>query len=168
MHQFSASELRENYIFFQNFFKNEFAYNVDLPPEYSIRKSLKAFIDDSVIIPHHTLPDTYTLTPAGLKKLKYFSRFLKTYFESYWVILAFLTRSTKNSIRSKTQLKKIQALGTRMYKRREIGQNEALSKINFENAIDYFSSQGIKGSDDKDQLDFYSARVQKYLNHLSS
>jgi len=166
--QFSASELRENYIFFQNFFKNEFAYNVDLPPEYSIRKSLKAFIDDAVIIPHHTLPDTYTLTPAGLKKLKYFSRFLKTYFESYWVILAFLTRSTQNSIRSKTQLKKIQALGARMYKRREIGQNEALSKINFQNAIDYFSSQGIKGSDNKDQLDFYSARVQKYLNHLSS
>ena len=166
--QFSASELRENYIFFQNFFKNEFAYNVDLPPEYSIRKSLKAFIDDAVIIPHQTLPDTYTLTPAGLKKLKYFSRFLKTYFESYWVILAFLGRSTQNSIRGKAQLKKIQALGTRMYKRREINQNEALSKINFQNAIDYFSALGIKGADNKDQIDYYSTRVKKYLNHLST
>ena len=55
-----------------------------------------------------------------------------------------------------------------MYKRKEVERKEALSKINYQNAIDYFVAHGIKGSDDTEKIEYYSETIQKYLNHLSS
>ena len=74
--RFSASELLSRYEFWQDFFKYEFAYDVENRPEFSIRKSIKTFIDNMVVVPHKTLPDTYDITPAALLKLKLFALFL--------------------------------------------------------------------------------------------
>jgi len=164
--QFSSSDLHAGYTFLQEFFKNEFAYDVDKTPEYFARKNIKAFIDDEILIPHPTLPDTYNLTPAGLRKLKLFSSLLKTYFESYWIVLNFFMRYPKKSAGKKERLKKIQARGNRMYKRKEIELNEALSKMNYQNALDYFIYHGIKCSEDTEKIEFYSEAIQKYLTHL--
>ena len=166
--QFSAADIHPGYSFLQEFFKNEFAYDVDKKLEYFVRKNIKAFIDDAILLPHPTLPDTYNLTSAGLKKLKIFSRFLKTPFESYWIVLNYFMRHPLNHDNKKDRLKKIQARGNRMYKRKEVERKEALSKINYQNAIDYFVAHGIKGSDDTEKIEYYSETIQKYLNHLSS
>jgi len=165
--QFSASDLHSGYAFLQEFFKNEFAYDVDKTSEYFVRKSIKAFIDDAILMPHPVLPDTYNLTSAGFRKLKIFSRFLKTPFESYWIVLNFFMRNPQNHINTEDRLKKIQRRGDRMYKRKEIEHKEALSKINYQNAIDYFAAHGIKGSDDTEKIEYYSEAIQKYLSHLS-
>jgi len=164
--QFSASDLHSGYAFLQEFFKNEFAYDIDKTPEYFVRKSVKAFIDETILRPHQTLPDTYNMTPTDLKKLKLFSGFLKTYFESYLIVLNFLMRNPQNSIDAKERLKKIEARGYRMYKRKEIERKEALSKVTYQNAIDFFNSRGVKGSDDKEKIDFYADRIQEYMNNL--
>ncbi|MEJ2658378.1 MAG: 1-acyl-sn-glycerol-3-phosphate acyltransferase [Desulfobacterales bacterium] len=74
--QFSASDLHDDYKFLQYFFKYEFAYDVDKTPEYFVRKNLKAFIDDAILMPHPKLPDTYNLTSSGFRKLQLFSRFM--------------------------------------------------------------------------------------------
>ncbi len=164
--QFASSDLRTGYSFLQEFFKNEFTLDIDKPPEYFIRKNIKIFIDDEILIPHATLPDTYNLTSEGLRKLKLFSNLLKTYFESYWIALNFFIRFPNKSISKKDRLKKIQARGNRMYKRNEIELKEALSKINYENAVDYFTSHGIKNSEDEEKTDFYKKSIQKYLRYL--
>ena len=166
--RFSAADLRDSYLFLRDLFKNEFAYDVDKPLEYFIRKSLKAFIDQAVVIPHPTLPATYHLTPAGLKKLKYFALFLKTYFESYWIVIRYYMRHSDFSRRRKAGLKKIYAMGNRMYKRGEIDHIESLSEINFKNAADYFAYVGIKDSEQKEKIDFFADAIRKYLNHLSA
>ncbi len=163
---FQSFDLHSGYAFQQNFFKYEFAYNVDKTPEYFVRKSIKAFIDDSVLVPHESLPDTYNVTSGGLKSLKLFSNFLKPYFESYLVVLNFLKESSQKGIDVKDKIKKIQALGNRMYKINEIERNEALSKVNYANALDFFANKGIKGSEDTNKMAFYEDAVQKYLSCL--
>ena len=164
--QFSASDLNPEYNFLQEFFKNEFAYNPDQDSEQLIRKNIKAFIDEAVLMPHPSLPDTYNLTSAGFRKLKLFSSFLKTYFESYLIVIKKLERLPDNSTAKKDILKKIQANGNRMYKKREIEHKEALSKINYKNALDYFVAHGTRSSKNTEQIKFYTEAIKRYLNYL--
>lgn len=164
--QFSATDLHDTYTFLQEFFKYEFAYDIQKTPEYHVRKNIKAFIDDAIIMPHPTMPDTYNLTSEGFRKLKLFTSFLKTYFESYWVVLDFFKKHPQNSVKPKERLKKNESTGMRMFKNKEIERKEALSKINFQNAADLFVFHGIKGEANIDKIDFYSDTIQRYLNLL--
>jgi len=164
--QFSASDLHASYKFLQNFFKYEFAYDIDISPEFYVRKSLKAFIDDAILMPHQTIPDTYNVTSAGLRKLRLYSIFLKTYFESYWIVLNFFQNNSQDSMKAKDRLKKIENYGKHMHKRREIERQEALSKVSYQNAIDFFTSKGIKGSNSNEQIEFYAEAIQKSLKAL--
>lgn len=164
--RFSASELHTGYEFWQDFFKYEFANDVENRPEYNVRKSIKAFIDNAVVVPHKTLPDTYDITPAALRKLSLFSLFLKTYFESYWIVLSYYKRNPQKSAKPKDRLKKIAARGNRMYKRKEVDRKEALSKVSYQNAVELFTSKGIKGSDDTEKIEVYTEAIQKSLSHM--
>lgn len=67
---------------------------------------------------------------------------------------------------SKERLKKIQSMGNRMYKRKEIELKEALSKVTYNNALYFFTKQGVKGSEHTAKIEFYSDAMQKYLNIL--
>ncbi len=165
--QFSASDLHAKYRFCQELFQNEFTYDAGKTPEYFVRKSIKVFIDDAILMPHPTIADTYNITSTGLRKLRLYSRFLKTYFESYWIVLTYFKNYPKNSVNVKDRLKKIQMLGNRMYKRNEIELREALSKINYENAIDYFISHGIKSSDNEEKIVYYFDALNRSLRYLS-
>ncbi|NNF99862.1 MAG: glycerol-3-phosphate acyltransferase [Desulfobacteraceae bacterium] len=164
--QFSASDLHNRYTFLQDLFKYEFAFDVERTPESIIRKTIKYFIDDAILMPHPTLPDTYNITSSGLRKLNLYARFLKTYFESYRVVLNFYQQHVKTGIVPKDRLKKIQALGNRMYKRGEIELKESLSKVNYDNAVTFFSSQRIRGSEDEDKIKRFSDAIKTYLDLL--
>lgn len=161
--QFSASELHADYKFLQDFFKYEFAYDVDQPPEFTVRKTLKAFIQEAILIPHRSLPDTYNITSAGFRKLLFFASFLKTYFESYWVVFSVLKAYGRRELVKKERVKKIRALGLRMYKQQEIERKEALSMVNYENGLAYFNYQKIRGKEDEEKLAFHEAVFKKYL-----
>jgi glycerol-3-phosphate O-acyltransferase len=161
--QFSASVLHSDYEFLQDFFKYEFAYDVDRAPAYMVRKTLKAFIDDAILMPHATLPDTYNITAAGFRKLLCFAGFLKTYFESYWVVLKVLKAHGRRDLVKKECMKKTRALGNQLYKKQEIDRSEALSHVNYENGLTFFNFKGLRGAEDKEKIDFYSRVIQKYL-----
>ena len=115
-------------------------------------------------MPHPTLPDTYNMTSAGFRKLLFFASFLKTYFESYWVVLDVLQGYGRRDLVKKERMKKIQALGNRLYKRGEIDRREALSQVNYENGLTFFNFKGIRGKEDQQGIEFYSQVIQKYLN----
>jgi glycerol-3-phosphate O-acyltransferase len=164
--QFTSSVLHPEYKFLQELFSNEFAFDSEKAPEYFVRKTLKAFIDDGMIIPHQTLPDTYNLTSAGFRKLKFFAGFLVTFLESYLIVLTFFTQYPKEFIDSRERLKKIQSMGSRMYKRREIERIESLSKISFNNAVDFFISGQKNNTENQKKTEYYLERIQKYLTLL--
>jgi glycerol-3-phosphate O-acyltransferase len=164
--QFAAVDIHRGYRFLQHLFKNEFAYDVDLSAEYLVRKTVKFLIDDAILIPHQTLPDTYNITSAGFRKLKLFAAFLTTYFESYLIVLNHLMWAPPNGSNTKDRLKKIEARGRRMYKRKEIGRRESLSKVTYENAADFFISQGIKSSEDIEKTEKFAVAITRYLDRL--
>jgi glycerol-3-phosphate O-acyltransferase len=164
--QFTAADLHTHYAFIQDFFKYEFAFNIDRGNEYFVRKVIKTFIDDAILMPHQSLPDTYNLTSAGYRKVKLFADYLKPYFEAYWVVLGYFKRYARNAMDSKERLKKIQSMGNRMYKRKEIERPEALLKINFNNGIEFFTTHKVKGSEDEAQLAHYENLIQRQLQLL--
>ncbi len=166
--QFNAGDLLSHYGFLKDFFEYEFIFDPDDPIEIAIRKNIKAFIDDAVLTPHQTLPDTYNLTSAGYRKLNRFAAFLTPYFESYWVVLNFFMRYAHESIfEIKDYTKKIQNMGNRMYKRNELTRKEALLKINYKNAVSYFTSHGLTHpQNDRQRLDDYVEKVQHYRRFL--
>jgi glycerol-3-phosphate O-acyltransferase len=165
--QFSISDIHPGYSFLQDFFQNEFTFDLDKTPSYLVRKTLKIFINEAVVMPHATLPDRYNLTSAGFRTLKTFAMFLKTFFESYWIVLNFLMKYPQKKIKLKDRTKKIQVFGNKMLKKNLIERPEALSRAYIENAADLFSSIGIHGAEDTEKLQFYSNAIRRYLNILS-
>lgn len=165
--QFSAADIHARYGALQFFFINEFYHDLDKTPEYFVRKNLKAFIDDAILMPHPTLADTYNITSAGFRKLKLFSKFLQAYFESYLVVINFFASAPKSTLTAKSRMKKVQSLGQKMYKNKEIELKEALSKVNYQNGIDFFNARGIRGADKQKIIESYSDTIQKSLNSLA-
>ncbi len=164
--QFSITDIHKGYSFLQELFKNEFAYDIDKTPEYHVQKSIKSFVNEAAVTPHQTLPDTYNITSEGLRKLKLFSGFLKTYFETYCVVLDVLKNNSRESLNPKERLRKIEATGIRMYKQKEIERKEALSKVTYQNAIDFFNSRKIKGSEDHVEIEVFDHAIKRYLDKL--
>ena len=150
--QFSASDLHISFDRYQQMFAKDFIPDQTNPPDFIVRKTLKAFIEEAIIIPHETLPDTYKITGEGYKKLKSFASFLLPYLEAYWVASSFFMKYPSEDIDLKDASKKVLSLGNRMYKRGEIRFNESLSKINLKNGMDYLSSKGIKGNEDRNEV----------------
>ncbi|MBL0713699.1 MAG: 1-acyl-sn-glycerol-3-phosphate acyltransferase [Desulfosarcina sp.] len=164
--QFSTTDLHRCYRFLQDLLKYEFSYDLENPPEWHVRKNIKAFINDAILIPHPNLPDTYNITSAGFRRLKLFSSFLRSYFESYWITLNQLMHQKPGEIAIKDQLKKIAAQGARMAKSGEIERNEALSRVNFKNALAFFNSRGIHCLEDETAIAQYREPLQRYLDFL--
>jgi glycerol-3-phosphate O-acyltransferase len=165
--QFSTVDLHNEYAFFQDIFKYEFAFDLERPPVQYVRKTIKSFIDDAMLMPHQTIPDSYQITSSGYRKLKLFAAFLKPYFESYRVVLQFYRVNRKETSEAKDKLKKIQQLGMQMVKNKEIDLIESVSKINYANGLNYFSTNGIKDHADEARIAHFDTLIQNYLNLLS-
>jgi glycerol-3-phosphate O-acyltransferase len=164
--QFCAGDLHDRYYFLRDFFKYEFAFELARPGEHFVRKSVKAFIDDAILMPHQTMPDTYQITAAGLRKLKLFARFLKTYFESYWVVLQYIKQTPRKESSGKDRLKKIQSMGKTMLKNQEIEFSESLSKINYDNGLSFFTTHRVKGSEDTEAIESYEKFIRQFLSTI--
>lgn len=161
--QFSATNINDRYCFLKDFFKYEFAFNMDRSEDFYIRKTIKSFIDDAMLMPHQALPDTYNITASGLRKLKLYARFLLPYFESYKIVLGVYKLYPRKAITSKNRLKKFQSRGNQMLKSDEIELPESLSKINYNNAVSFFNNHKIRGSENIEQIIFFENEIKQFL-----
>ena len=164
--QFGAADLYERSAFLQDFFKYEFSYDNDLDMENYVQQNLDAFMEDGTLTFQPDPSNTYHLSESGKRKLKRFAIFLKPYFESYWIVLNFFMITPANTIKSKDRLKKIADTGDQMFKRNEISRKEALNKISFKNAVEFFASRGVKGPEHMDRIEFYAEAIQRAIKIL--
>lgn len=162
--QFCSIDLHDRYRYLQDFFKYEFAFDMEKSAEHQVRKTIKSFIDDAILIPHATLPDTYQITSAGFRKLKLFASFLSTYFESYWVVLNFIKKTPRAEIIQKDRLKKIMSLGKTMLKSQEIELTESISNINYDNGLSFFTTHGVKGEESGEQIENYEKIIREFIS----
>ncbi|MCU0561507.1 MAG: 1-acyl-sn-glycerol-3-phosphate acyltransferase [Desulfobacterales bacterium] len=165
--QFSAADLPAEVEWLQQLFQHEFVFDRDTPAETQVRRMLALLVEDAVLIPHPSLPDSYNLTAAGYRKLKLFAMFLKTLLESYAIVLHYLMQTPHDAAAGKERIRKIAALGSRMLKRKEIDHPEALSRIAYENALQYFGAIGIQGAADREKASAAAALIQRALTHLA-
>ncbi len=165
--QFSATDLHTEVAWFQDLFQHEFVFDSEVPVETQMRRMLKVLMDDAVLIPHPTLPDSYNVTAAGYRKLKLFAMFVKTLLESYGIVIHYLMQTPAAAAAGKERIRKIAALGNRMLRRKEIDHPEALSRIAYENALLYFSAVGVHGSEDQERAAASAALIQRALKHLA-
>ena len=166
--QFQTADIMATYEFLSDLFQFEFTHDPDKTPDQFIRRSIKAFIEDAILIPHATLPDTYAITSPGFRKLKDFASFLIPFIESYWIVFKWLSQEPKKNMDPKTRIKKIVNFGEYLHKNRSISRMESLSNLNLENAIFYFNRSGLRGAEDTKLFHYYEdhlAPIKKLVEY---
>jgi len=88
---------------------------------------------------------------------------LLPFFESYKTCLLFLEKEKTDKYDAKEQTKKIQSFGSKLYKRNNIYLKESLSLVNYRNAATYFARNGINGSEDQIEIDFYKEIIDRLI-----
>ena len=164
--QFASNDLYVHYRFLQHLFQNEFASGNGEAMDRRIRKTIKAFMSDAILVPHPKLPDTYNLTSEGFRKLKCFAGYLAPFLESYLVVLKYFSVTAAPPEEGVARLKQIQQLGTKLYKRQEVVRKEALSKINYLNAVDFYLKSGINKPENQADREKMVASIGTYMKHL--
>lgn len=166
--QFSSSDLAATYSFLQNFFIDEFSFDEEITCEEHIGICMKAFVEDGIVVPTPSFPDTFNITSEGFRKLKSFSAFLWPFLESYKVALLYFEKYPGDKYDAKERIKKIQAKGSKLFKRQEIVLKESISKINYINAAGFFMANGINGSEDTGKIAEYKEIIEQLLNIVTS
>ena len=164
---FAPPDLYDRYQFLRDFFQNEFNYPPGETPEHQIHKTIDAFMDDTMVVPDPNFPGSYRLTSRGLRKIKSFAAFLRPLLQSYWIVLTTLRFGAKNGLNKAARLKTVQAMGHRMYKQGEIDRKEALSRVNYENALEFYTRNGLTRSGGAEKIACYESEIRNYLSHLS-
>lgn len=83
------------------------------------------------------------ISETGDEVLKFFAGMIQDYIESYLIVLNTISDFPDNQISRKELSKTIRSRGTRMYHLSEVQCSEALSMINYNNALDKFIDAGI-------------------------
>ncbi len=161
---FFASDIEKTYLFLKEFLKNEFTYDQKKSPKYFIDKTIETFVKEKIITESDANKGEYQVSSDGLITLKHYASFIKKFFESYLIVLLFLKNHNNKNYSTKVLLKKIQSFGNKMYKTKKIQLPEALSIINYKNALDYFAYHGIKKSDsDQEKILAYQQKTIKFI-----
>ncbi|MBU1194678.1 MAG: 1-acyl-sn-glycerol-3-phosphate acyltransferase [Proteobacteria bacterium] len=166
--QFSSSDLAVRYKFLEKIFMDEFFYDEETTSEEEISRCLKGFINEGILVPDTQNADTYHITSAGLRKLKWFARFLHPFLESYKTALLYFEKYPADKYEGKERIKKIQAKGQKLYKAKVITLKESLSQITYTNAVNFYTKNGVSGSEDHIKIEYYKNIIDRLILLLSS
>jgi glycerol-3-phosphate O-acyltransferase len=166
--QFSSSDLVVRYKFLEKIFTDEFFFDEETTYEENISFCIKGFINEGIIVPDSSESDLFRITSQGLRRLKWFAAFLQPFFESYKTTLLYFEKYKTDKHEGKERIKKIHSLGTKLYKAKIITFKESLSQINYKNAANYFTKNGIQGSQDHIQIEYYKNILDRLILLIAS
>ena len=152
-----------DYHFLKELFENEFVYDEEKDIHSEIDRVITYFLNTSFIVQSHS-NGGYKLTRLGFDKLPIWAGLAKTFIESYWIAArSFLQEDNKNRKRGDL-LKNMNYMGQRFHKQGIIEHLEAISQVNFENAIRFINKNilGLQGRSEEG----YSQAMER-LAHLS-
>jgi glycerol-3-phosphate O-acyltransferase len=146
--EFNLEGIEDDLLFFRDFFKFEFVYDADENLGETISQVLAYCLSQRFIIEASTQFNTYRITHQGLKALSCFASLLRSYMESYWIVLRATKYLDKKPYSERDFLKKINSMGNKLYKLELVERFESISRITFENAVKFFCEKGaIKKSE---------------------
>ncbi len=136
--------IMEDYNFFKRLFKNEFIFNDKRDDVDEVNTVLNYMHETGMIIGSERGREALIeVKGKGRTNLRPFAGLIHNYIESYWVVIRGCSYLKVKSKFERDFSKKIQSLGTRMYKKGEITRGEALSTQNYTNAIKFLSDADI-------------------------
>ncbi|WP_155309120.1 1-acyl-sn-glycerol-3-phosphate acyltransferase [Desulfosarcina ovata] len=165
--QFSTTDLHDTYRRLQELFSEEFNPDPTNPPAFTVRKTMKAFIDMAILVPHPTMPDTYNLSSEGYRKLVFFAGYIEPFIAAYQTALVYLTKNRRNRHDRNKMLKRMLGIGNRMLKQGEIRLKESISKANYDNAANFFAKNGIRGSEDEETIRGWNKTLAHYQSLIA-
>ena len=146
--EFTLDGIEADLLFFRDFFKFEFVYNADEDLGETINQVIAYCLSQRFIIEASSQFHTYRITHQGLKALSCFASLLRSYLESYWIVLRATKYLEKKPLSEKDFLKKINSMGNKLYKLELVERFESISRITFENAVKFFCEKdAIKKSE---------------------
>ncbi len=161
--QFSSSDLVIRYEFLEKMFTDEFFFDEETTYEEDISKCIKCFINEGILVPDSSESELFRITSQGLRQLKWIAAFLQPFFESYKTTLFYFEKYKAEKHDAKERVKKIHAMGTKLYKTKIITFKESLSQINYKNAGNYFTKNGVTGSQDHIQIEYYKNILERLI-----
>jgi glycerol-3-phosphate O-acyltransferase len=177
--EFNLEGIEDDLNFFRDFFKFEFVYDADKNPTETIDQVLAYCISQDFITDSNNREKTYLISHQGLKALSCFASLLRSYFESYWIVLRATKYLSKKPYSERDFLKKINSLGNKLYKLELVERSESISRITFENALKIFCEKGVikkrdeqdngkrhvtyEDGDNREAISYYSRIIDRFL-----
>ena len=87
--------------------------------------------------------------PKAYHLLRFFRNIIANFLESYWLVAHALPGCLENPQPRRDLLKRLQVEGARLYREGEIKRREAISRVNFDNALQFYEERGFLTRDDK-------------------
>lgn len=165
--QFTAHDLVRRFEFLEQMFTDEFFFDAATTTEEDISKCINGFINEGILVPDNDNYDRFNITSKGLRRLKWFAAFLLPFLESYKTTLLYFEKHGPDKHKGKERSKKIQSMGTRLYKGKIITLKESLSLINYKNAAKFFTKSEIVTSDNTIQRDSYKSIIDRLIRVIS-
>jgi glycerol-3-phosphate O-acyltransferase len=140
-----------DYLFLQNLFQYEFIFEKDTNPEERVRAGLAYFQEAGFLRPNDEPIKNYKLTKLGFEKLPIFAGLIKTFLESYWIAAKVMNQAREKIINKEDLIENMTHMGKRFHRLGVIDHIGALSRLNFENALNLIQEELLNGSADNPQ-----------------
>ena len=162
----TGEDILKDYDFVKKIFRYEFIYDAETTSQEEIDDVTAYFSDVSYITWDHA--DTgYRLTRLGFDKLPIWAALIKTFLESYWVATRSIIAKEKGGRKQSDLLKNMNYLGLRFHKLGVIEHLEAVSQLNFKNAIRVVNEDILKGEEKSEEdRSRASDRLSKFSQRL--
>ena len=150
----SLNRIQGDYGFLKKLLWNEFIFDKNKDEAEEVNDVLSYLYDRKIIV--SVEQDGQTLIEIkgrGNKRLKPLADLIHNYLESFWIVMRSCLYLKKNPLPKKEWLKKIMALGDRMYRKGEVLRKEALSQANYQNVIIYLEDADLIKSFRDEKID---------------
>jgi len=132
--------------FMRDLLTNEFFFDGTDALKQSILPVIDDFLKASLLTRDGT-EGGFKITRLGFDKLPMWSGMIKTFLESYWIAARTLGQEKNMDVKEEALLKKITYLGRRFYKLGVVEHIEALSRLNFVNALAFIHKDVLNRKD---------------------
>ncbi len=147
------SKIMEDYSFFKRLFRHEFIFDENIDDVEEVNGVLSYIHDTGMIVGREVDNEAWIeVKGRGRTNLVPFAGLIHNYIESYWIAMRSSSQLKDKKRREKDLVKRIHKLGTKMYKKGEISKAEALSRLNFQNAVKFLTdAEVLSVTNDKDE-----------------
>jgi glycerol-3-phosphate O-acyltransferase len=138
------ANIMEDYRFFKRLFRHEFIFDDDIDDLEEVNDVLSYIHDRGMIVGHESGNDAWIeVRGKGRTNLIPFAGLIHNYIESYWIAMRSSLYLKNRKKQEKDLVKNIQKRGIKMYKKGEISKAEALSRLNYLNAVKFLTDAEI-------------------------